>query len=188
MTGRTSISLVLAATLVSAGLLGAGCFAGNGMAKLRTDDRFVTVKGSAEQDVAANLLVWPLAHSVSGNELADAAPAGRQYRDDPPILHRNRIRRGRVDPSWSRRASCWAAKAAKAAKRAGSSDPGSAADPERAKLEASSDPGSAADPERAKLEAWQAWHQSHAPRHRCRGQSPRNQAAGRLRPLPIWAL
>lgn len=71
MTGRTSISPVLAAALVSAGLLGAGWFAGNGMAKLRTDDRFVTVKGSPEQDVAANLLVWPLADSVSGNELVD---------------------------------------------------------------------------------------------------------------------
>ena len=71
MTGRTSMSYALAAALVSAGLLGAGWFAGNGMAKLRTDDRYVTVKGSAEKEVPANLLVWPLAHSVSGNELAE---------------------------------------------------------------------------------------------------------------------
>ena len=62
---------ILAAALIAVGLLGAGWFAAQGMAKLRTGDRFVTVKGSAEKDVAANLLVWPLAHSVSGNELAD---------------------------------------------------------------------------------------------------------------------
>ncbi len=62
---------ILAAAVVSLGLLVAGWFAGNGMAKLRTADRYVTVKGSAEKDVPANLLVWPLAHSVGGNDLAD---------------------------------------------------------------------------------------------------------------------
>ena len=62
---------VLAAALVAVGLVGAGGFAAQGMAKLRTADRYVTVKGSAEKDVPANLLVWPLAHSVGGNDLAD---------------------------------------------------------------------------------------------------------------------
>lgn len=62
---------VLAAALVALGLVGAGWFAAQGMARLRTADRYVTVKGSAEKDVAANLLVWPLAHSVSGNDLAE---------------------------------------------------------------------------------------------------------------------
>lgn len=62
---------VLAAAVIALGLVGAGWFASQGMAKLRTADRYVTVKGSAEKDVAANLLVWPLAHSVGGNDLAD---------------------------------------------------------------------------------------------------------------------
>ncbi|MFL6593569.1 MAG: SIMPL domain-containing protein [Luteimonas sp.] len=62
---------VLAALLVGLGLLGAGWFAAQGMAKLRTADRFVTVKGSAEKVVDADLVVWPLPHSVGGNDLAD---------------------------------------------------------------------------------------------------------------------
>ena len=59
----------LAALLVALGLLGAGWFAAQGMAKLRTADRFVTVKGSAEKIVDADLVVWPLAQTVGGNEL-----------------------------------------------------------------------------------------------------------------------
>ncbi len=59
----------LAALLIALGLLGAGWFAGQGMAKLRTADRFVTVKGSAEKIVDADLVVWPLSQTVGGNEL-----------------------------------------------------------------------------------------------------------------------
>ena len=62
---------VLAALLLALGLVGAGWFAAQGMAKLRTADRYVTVKGSAERVVDADLVVWPLAHSVVGNDLAD---------------------------------------------------------------------------------------------------------------------
>ena len=62
---------LLAAIVLAIGLVGAGWFAAQGMAQLRTADRYVTVKGSAEQDVPANLLVWPLPHSVGGNDLAD---------------------------------------------------------------------------------------------------------------------
>lgn len=61
----------LAALLLAAGLLGAGWFAAQGMARLKTHDRFVTVKGSAEKIVDADLVVWPLAHTVLGNDLAD---------------------------------------------------------------------------------------------------------------------
>lgn len=71
MSERKPLPLVLSAALVAAGLLGAGWLAASGMVKLRTADRYVTVKGSAEKQVAANLLVWPLSHSVSGNDLAD---------------------------------------------------------------------------------------------------------------------
>lgn len=62
---------ILAAALISIGLVGAGWFAAQGMSKLRTADRYVTVKGSAEKDVAADLVVWPLAHTVSGNDLGE---------------------------------------------------------------------------------------------------------------------
>ena len=62
---------VVAALLIALGLVGAGWFASQGMARLKTADRYVTVKGSAEKIVDADLVVWPLAHSVGGNDLAD---------------------------------------------------------------------------------------------------------------------
>lgn len=60
---------VLAAFVLALGLAAAGWFAAQGMAKLRTADRYVTVKGSAEKIVDADLVVWPLSHTVGGNEL-----------------------------------------------------------------------------------------------------------------------
>lgn len=62
---------IVAALLLALGLLGAGWFAAQGMARLKTQDRYVTVKGSAEKIVDADLVVWPLPHTVSGNDLAD---------------------------------------------------------------------------------------------------------------------
>ena len=62
-------TLVLAALLIGLGLLGAGWFAAQGMARLKTQDRYVVVKGSAERIVDADLLVWPLPHTVGGNDL-----------------------------------------------------------------------------------------------------------------------
>lgn len=63
--------MMVAAAVIALGLVGAGWFAADGMARLRTQDRFVTVKGSAEKVVDADLVVWPLAHTVGGNDLAD---------------------------------------------------------------------------------------------------------------------
>ena len=70
---RRSLStpLVLVAALIALGLAAAGWFAAQGMARLKTQDRYVTVKGSAERTVDADLLVWPLPHSVGGNDLAE---------------------------------------------------------------------------------------------------------------------
>jgi hypothetical protein len=62
---------IAAAALIALGLLGAGWLAGRGITRFRTDDRFVTVKGSAERTVDADLVVWPLAHSVLGSDLTD---------------------------------------------------------------------------------------------------------------------
>ena len=60
---------VLAGLLIALGLLGAGWLVGQGMARLRTDDRYVVVKGASERDVDADLVVWPLSQTVGGNEL-----------------------------------------------------------------------------------------------------------------------
>ena len=57
---------MIAAALIALGLAGAGWFAAQGMAHLRTADRYVTVKGSAEKIVDADLVVWPLALADSG--------------------------------------------------------------------------------------------------------------------------
>ena len=62
---------VFAAIVIALGLVAAGWFAGRGMVQLRTGDRYVVVKGSAERIVDADLVVWPLPHGVGGNELAD---------------------------------------------------------------------------------------------------------------------
>lgn len=64
----TSRSLA-AAVVVALGLAAAGWFVAQGMARLKTQDRFVTVKGSAEKIVDADLVVWPLQHTVAGNDL-----------------------------------------------------------------------------------------------------------------------
>ena len=66
-----STSFVAAALLVALGILGAGWFASRGLVAIKTQDRYVTVKGSAERIVEADLLVWPLPHTVGGNDLAD---------------------------------------------------------------------------------------------------------------------
>jgi hypothetical protein len=60
-----------AALLLALGLVGAGWLGAQGLARLRTQDRFVTVKGSAERIVDADLVVWPLPHTVGGNDLVD---------------------------------------------------------------------------------------------------------------------
>lgn len=70
MTTLHSSARVLSSLLIAAGLATGGWFAGQGLAKFRTDDRYVAVKGLAEREVPADLVVWPLGHAVMGNELA----------------------------------------------------------------------------------------------------------------------
>jgi hypothetical protein len=62
---------VVAALLLALGLAAAGWLGAQGLARLRTQDRFVSVKGSAERIVDADLVVWPLPHTVGGNDLAE---------------------------------------------------------------------------------------------------------------------
>ena len=67
---RRSLTLLVAAGLLAIGFALAGWFAAQGMARLKTADRYVTVKGSAEKIVEADRVVWPLPHTVGGNDLA----------------------------------------------------------------------------------------------------------------------
>ncbi len=66
---------LIAAALIGLGLASAGWFAAQGMAGLRTADRYVTVKGSAEKIVDADLVVWPLAQTVGGDNLGEVQAA-----------------------------------------------------------------------------------------------------------------
>jgi hypothetical protein len=63
----------LVRTLVLAlGIAAAGLFAGNGFARGRAADRYVTVKGVAEREVRADFAIWPLRVVGADNDLASA--------------------------------------------------------------------------------------------------------------------
>lgn len=50
----------VAATILALGLSLGGLLIGQGFASGRTRDRYVEVKGLAEQEVTADLALWPL--------------------------------------------------------------------------------------------------------------------------------
>ena len=62
-------SIVLSAALVGAGLLLAGFFPGYYYYHSQMDNRTVTVKGLAEQDVVADLALWTIRFQASGNDI-----------------------------------------------------------------------------------------------------------------------
>ena len=70
MTDAYRFSSVLAAVVLALGLVCSGWFIQQGLQTFRMDDRVVSVKGLAERDVEADLAVWTLSHTGTGNELA----------------------------------------------------------------------------------------------------------------------
>lgn len=62
-------NLVIAGVLIAVGLALGGYFIGNGLLTARSADRFVTVKGLAEREVAANLVIWPITFTVTADDL-----------------------------------------------------------------------------------------------------------------------
>ena len=61
-----------AAALVALGLALAGLLAGAGVARVRTADRTVSVKGVAEREARADLAIWPLRLVAADNDLGAA--------------------------------------------------------------------------------------------------------------------
>jgi hypothetical protein len=57
------------ALMLGLGLLGAGFLVGRGFERGRAADRYVTVKGLAETFVRADLAVWPLRVTATGDDL-----------------------------------------------------------------------------------------------------------------------
>lgn len=64
-----SKDVVIVGVLLFAGLSVGGMSIGHGMYKSRTQDRYVTVKGLAEREVEADLAIWPITFSVTGDNL-----------------------------------------------------------------------------------------------------------------------
>ncbi|HLS47327.1 MAG TPA: SIMPL domain-containing protein [Gemmatimonadales bacterium] len=60
------------ALVIALGLILAGWLGGQGIARVRAADRFVTVKGVAEREVKADLAIWPLHIAVGDNSLSAA--------------------------------------------------------------------------------------------------------------------
>jgi uncharacterized protein len=68
--GRTPAWALLAGALIlGLGLAAAGFLVGRGFERGRSVDRYVTVKGLAETFVKADLAVWPLRITATGNDL-----------------------------------------------------------------------------------------------------------------------
>jgi uncharacterized protein len=68
--GRTTAwAWLLGALILGLGLAAAGFLVGRGFERGRSVDRYVTVKGLAESLVKADLAVWPLRITATGNDL-----------------------------------------------------------------------------------------------------------------------
>jgi hypothetical protein len=62
----------LPALVLALGVALGGAFAGNGFARARLDDRYVTVKGISERQARADLVIWPLHVVAADNDLGRA--------------------------------------------------------------------------------------------------------------------
>lgn len=62
--------LMIALLILSLGVGFAGLKIHDGLTDFRSYDNFVSVKGLATQTVEANLALWPIVHTVTGNDLA----------------------------------------------------------------------------------------------------------------------
>lgn len=58
-----------AAAVLTAGLIMGGHYIGDGLKNLKGGDRYVSVKGLAEKEVPADLVIWPLGFTDAGNDL-----------------------------------------------------------------------------------------------------------------------
>lgn len=62
----------MAAAVLALGIAAGGWFIGQGFAKGRAADRYVTVKGISERDVDANMALWPIRYVATDDSLARA--------------------------------------------------------------------------------------------------------------------
>lgn len=60
-----------AAVVLAIGIALAGYLVGNALIESRTSERRVSVRGLAEREVPANLVLWPIVFSITSNDLVD---------------------------------------------------------------------------------------------------------------------
>ncbi|SFR41971.1 hypothetical protein SAMN05216203_0137 [Marinobacter daqiaonensis] len=71
----------LVALLIGVSLIVSASILRDGLTGLKTGDRYVTVKGVAEQDVDADLALWPIRFAASGNTLEAARESASRSRE-----------------------------------------------------------------------------------------------------------
>ena len=54
---------------LAAAIVAAGWFIGDGFSRIRTSDRYVTVKGVSEREAKADIALWPINFVAAGNDL-----------------------------------------------------------------------------------------------------------------------
>ena len=70
MDARNNWNPVATGLLIAIGIAVGGFFVGNGLLEARSSDRYVTVRGLAEREVPADLVVWPIVFTVTADDLA----------------------------------------------------------------------------------------------------------------------
>ena len=64
------IVYLVSAVILAAGIAAGGWFVGTSLVESRAPIRSVTVKGLAEREVAANLVIWPITYTVTADDLS----------------------------------------------------------------------------------------------------------------------
>ena len=85
----------IAAAVLALGMAVGGWSIGQGFAKGRAADRYVTVKGISERDVEANMALWPIRYVATDDSLARAQAVVRQSREK--VLEF--LKRHQIDPA-----------------------------------------------------------------------------------------